>query len=299
MNAGAVRNSSNYYSNSYDVTPAGEELQTLEDLQAEIDGDATWSEDPAAFDSYSDETAALESGFSLKALIEELRRQEAELQAQLEAQPQHEAAQAALHSLQFFIKRLIPLGDVAELPGYLKDEYLLIQAELGEAQLQLQTSAQIAGPLDRIARLNAGLESALEGVDLDPELRQEMEALLPQLGKAKGSLELATNPETAAQTEESLEELLNRAEEIFAAYQEEHASQREQIQADIQSLEDSLQTSEARGYYRLKVAKKLIELKSQFEAGSLPLEEVAQGLKDLGTELQEGVKKTAEEKQEK
>lgn len=303
MNAGAVRNSSNHYLKSYAVVgeeplPASEELASLDALQAEIDSDTGWTGD-AALDSYSEELSEPEARFSVPALIEELRRQESELSAQVQAQPEQEAGQDALQSLQSFIKRLIPLSGSEEMPSYLMDEYLLLQADLGKAQLELQTSAQTAGPLGRIERLSADLEAALAGVDLEAELRQEMEALLPQLGKAKGSLELASTPETAAQAEESVEELILRAEEIVGGYQENHQAQRSEIQAGIEELEAATQNSEARGYYRLKVAKKLVELKTQFEEGTLPLNDISQGLKDLEAQLQEGVEKTAAEKQEK
>jgi len=298
MNAGAVRNSSNYYLKSYGLEEesfaANEETLEATEYGFEAEG----AEDLAGLSYYSEayggaaETEDANPQLSAPAVLQELRLQEAELSAQLRAQPENKKLEENLHTVQFLLKRLVPYGKDAELPAYMRDEYL-------QVQLQLRISHHVSGPLDRIERLSAGFEAALQGPDLPPELRQELEALLPTLSKAKAALELAQDPESAAQAEAAVENDLLRAEEIFGGYREEHEAMKSDLTQAMEDFSMTIKYSEARGYYRLKVAKKLAKLKAQFEAGELSLQEVAQQLKELEFQLIDGERETAKEAKEK
>lgn len=294
MNAGAVRNSSNHYLKSYGLEDDASLASYEETLEAtEYGFEAEGAENPEGLsyysEAYGERQEAGDAPFSPSVILQELRGQEAELQAQLQAQPDHRMAQENLRSVQFLMKRLVPYGTDAEVPSYMRDEYL-------QVQLQLRISHHVSGPLDRIERLGAGIEAALQGPDLSPELRRQLEAILPQLSKAKAALELAQDPEAAAQAEAAVEEDLLRAEEIFGGYREEHEAMKEELAQAMENFSLTVKYSTARGYYRLKVAKKLAELKMQFEAGELSLQEVAGQLQELELQLIEGERKTAKEK---
>ncbi|MDL1873190.1 hypothetical protein FBR05_13485 [Deltaproteobacteria bacterium PRO3] len=284
MNAGAVRNSSNYYLKSYGLEEksfAADE-ETLE--ATEYGFEAEGAEDLGGLSYYSEaygeatETQDAVPQLFASVVLEELRGQEAGLQAQLEEQPENRMAQESLRAVQFLMKRLIPYGKDAEVPSYLRDEYL-------QLQLQLRVSHHVSGPLERIERLSPGIEAALKGQDLPPELRRELEAILPKLRKAKAALELAQDPEAAAQAEAAVEEDLSRAEEIFGDYQEAHEAWKAEIAQAMEDFSTKLRLSPARGYDRIKIAKQLEILKAQFEAGELPLQEVADQLQGLDLQL--------------
>ncbi len=292
MDAGAVRNSSNHYLKSYGLEEesfaANEETLEATEYGFEAEGAEDPGTDSYYSEAYGGATEEANPQLSAPAVLQELRLQEAELSAQLRTQPENKRLEENLHAVQFLMKRLVPYGKDAEIPSYMRDEYL-------QVQLQLRISHHVSGPLDRIERVSAGIEAALQGSDLSPELRRELEALLPTLSKAKAALELAQDPEAAAQAEAAVENDLLRAEEIFGGYREEHETMKGELAQAMEDFSMTVKYSQARGYYRLKVAKKLAELKAQFETGALSLQEVAQQLQELELQLIDGERKTAKE----
>ncbi|MFO1462335.1 MAG: hypothetical protein U1F66_01015 [bacterium] len=279
-----------YYTKSYGIAASAAESPEPQEYPDEA---PAYPPPGDTADTYVDESIAPENSVSPSQLCEEVLRwghgvsENHEIEQKLRLRLYQEAMG--------LFQELKAQGEGQGAPQTVLDRFALLQTEYQEALHVLEEKAQAKeegqDSLARIASLDAGIDQLLADLEVAEELQAQLKDYQRQLGKAKSSLELATDPDAVGELEASLEETLAAAEEAVAAGQQAHEEKVAAAQEAIAALQTEAEGAHCGKKAKLKIAKRLTELQAQLEDGSLPPSEILKQLDELKGDLEKAVAK--------
>lgn len=280
--------STSYYAKAYGIAETATPLPS-EDAPAVDAG--TYAAIDATTDAYIDETSVGADAASASQLSQEILNwgHESFKNPDLDPQARVHFYEGAMGLFQ----ELHGLGEGQEIPQSIVDSYSLLQADyqnvLQTIQAKTEAKTESQDSLSRIETLSHDLDGLLDDPELTDEVKAQLKNYQKELGKAKSSLELASDPDAVSQLEASFEETLAGAQEAVETAKQAHVEKLAAVQDLMDSLLTSVKDAHCEKHDKLKINRAIAKLKLQMADGSLPLDGVKKQLEDLQGTLKEAV----------